>query len=146
MRKFLKDFKAFALKGNVMDLAVGVMIGGAFGKIVTSLVGDIFMPLLSLITGRIDLGSAFYALDGKAYPSIDAAKAAGVATLNYGLFFSTVIDFLLISWCIFLFVRLMTQLMPHKPAAPAVQPRLCPYCKGEIHAEATRCPHCTSTL
>ncbi len=147
MKKFLKDFKAFALKGNVLDLAVGVIIGAAFGKIVSSLVNDIFMPLIGMIVGGANLSGAFYALDGQKYASIAAAAEKGVGTLNYGLFIQTVIDFLLMALCVFLFVKLIARLTAKKEApAPAPAPRLCPFCKQEVHKEATRCPHCTSQL
>jgi large conductance mechanosensitive channel len=145
MKQFLKDFKAFAMKGNVLDLAVGVIIGGAFGKIVTSLVNDVFMPLIGLIVGNINLAGAFIALDGKHYDSIEQAATNGVGTLNYGMFLQSVIDFLLIALCVFLFVKLIARLSfkkkEEKPAA-----RLCRYCKQPVHEEATRCPHCTSEL
>ena len=150
--KIFKEFKEFAFKGNVIDMAVGVMIGGACGKIVTSLVNDMFMPLLSLITGKMNnIGSLFVALDGKTYESLDAVKEAGAAYIAYGPFLSTVIDFLLMAVCIFLFVKLITKLRNGpllKKAEVEVKPspRLCPYCKTEIHDEATRCPHCTSVL
>ena len=144
MKKLLAEFKKFALKGNVIDMAVGVMIGGAFSKIVTSLVNDVFMPVLSLITGGLNTSALFVALDGQEYATLDAAKEAGVATLNYGTFIQTVIDFVLIALCIFLFVKLVAKL--RKPAAPAPAPRLCPFCRQSVDKEATRCPHCTSEL
>lgn len=152
--KIWKEFKEFAFKGNVIDMAVGVMIGGAFGKIVSSLVNDLFMPLLNVVTGSMgDLAARFVALDGKTYADLAAVKEAGAAYIAYGPFLSTVIDFLLMALCIFLFVKLITRLRSgasRKKAAeepaPEVAPRLCPYCKTEIHAEATRCPHCTSAL
>lgn len=144
MKKFFNDFKTFAMQGNVVDLAVGVMIGGAFGKIVSSLVSDIFMPLLGLITGKVDLSGLFIALDGQHYDSIAAATTAGVGTLNYGAFITNIIDFILIALCVFLFVKGITKLMPKKPApAPT---RECPYCKTMVSAAATRCPNCTSEL
>lgn len=146
MKKFFKDFKDFAMQGNVIDLAVGVMIGGAFGKIVSSLVGDIFMPLIGLVTGGVDLNGLFFALDGKSYASVQAATDAGVGVLNYGAFLTNVIDFVLIALCVFFFVRLVNKLMPKKPAAPSVPTRDCPFCKTTINAEATRCPNCTSEL
>ncbi len=148
MKQFLKDFKAFAIKGNVLDLAVGVIIGAAFGKIVTSLVNDIFMPLIGLIVGNINLSGAFYALDGKHYDSIAMAAEKGVGTLNYGMFLQTVIDFLLMALCVFLFVKLIARLSYKKKeeAKPAPATRLCNYCKQPVHEEATRCPHCTSQL
>lgn len=146
MKKFLNDFKAFAMRGNVVDMAVGVIIGGAFGKIVSSLVADIFMPLIGMITGGIDISGAFYALDGGTYASAQAAADAGVGTLNYGVFLQNIIDFLLIALCIFLMIKLIARVMPAKAEPPKEEPRLCPYCKAEIHKEATRCPHCTSVL
>ena len=147
MKKFLEEFKAFAMRGNVVDMAVGVVIGGAFGSITTSLVNDIFMPLLGVITGGINFGGLFYALDGQKYASIEAATAAGVGTLNYGAFIQYVINFILIAFCMFLVVRLMNKLKKPEPApAPAKPPRICPFCKSEIAEDATRCPHCTSML
>lgn len=145
MKKFLHDFKAFALKGNVLDLAVGVMIGGAFGKIVSSLVNDIFMPLIGLVLGGTNVSGAFLALDGQSYPSLEAATAAGAGTLNYGLFLQTVIDFILMALCIFLFLKIIMRVMPKKKEeGPAPAPRLCKYCLEPIHEKATRCPHCTA--
>ena len=147
MKKFLEEFKAFAMRGNVVDMAIGVVIGGAFGSITTSLVNDIFMPLLGVITGGINFGGLFYALDGQTYASIEAAKEAGVGTLNYGAFIQYVINFILIAFCMFIVVRLMNKLKKPEPApAPAKPKRLCPYCRSEIADDATRCPHCTSVL
>ena len=146
MRKFIKEFREFALKGNVLDLAIAVIIGGAFGKIIASLVADLLMPLIGLLLGGLNVSGAFVALDGKEYASIEAAKEVGAATLNYGTFIQSVIDFLIIALCIFLFVRLLAKLMPKKEEAPAPKPRLCPYCRQAIDKEATRCPHCTSIL
>lgn len=147
MKKLFREFRAFAMRGNVVDMAVGVVIGGAFGKITTSLVSDIFMPMLGVITGGINFSGLFYALDGQHYASIDEAAAAGVGTLNYGMFIQNVIDFLLIALCMFLVVKAMNALNRRKEeTAPAKEPRLCPYCRGEIAEEATRCPHCTSML
>lgn len=148
MKKFLEDFKAFAMRGNVVDMAVGVIIGSAFGKITTSLVNDIFMPLLGLLTGGVNFGGMFYALDGQTYASMEAAAEAGVGTVNYGQFIQCIIDFILVAFCMFLVVRLMNKLhRKQEPVAePVKEPRLCPFCKTEIHEEATRCPHCTSVL
>jgi len=143
MKKFFDDFKAFISKGNVLDLAVGVMIGGAFGSIVSSLVNDILMPVIGLILGGFNVSGAFFALDGQTYASQEAAAAAGAGTLNYGMFIQKIIDFLIISLCIFLVVRLVNKLLPKKPAKAA---RKCPYCMQEIDDQATRCPHCTSRL
>lgn len=147
MKKFFEEFKAFAMRGNVVDMAVGVVIGGAFGSITTSLVNDIFMPLLGVITGGINFGGLFYALDGQKYASIEAAKEAGVGTLNYGSFIQYVLNFILIAFCMFLVVRLMNKLKKPEPApAPEKPKRICPFCKSEIADDATRCPHCTSML
>ncbi len=146
MKKFLKEFKEFAVKGNVIDMAVGVIIGGAFGKIVSSLVGDVFMPLIGLLTGGFNISGAFVALDGNHYATVEAAVEAGAATLNYGAFIQSVIDFLIIALCIFLFVKLVNKLHKQEEAAPAPQPRLCPFCRQPIADDATRCPHCTSEL
>ena len=144
MKKFLSEFKAFAMRGNVVDMAVGVVIGGAFGSITTSLVNDIFMPLLGLITGGVNFGGLFIALDGQQYASIEAANAAGVGTLNYGAFIQYVINFILLAFCMFLVIRVMNRMKKPEPAP--VKPRVCPFCKSEIAKDATRCPHCTSML
>lgn len=146
MKKFFRDFRDFAMQGNVLDLAVGVMIGTAFGKIVSSLVSDIFMPLIGLLTGGVDLTGLYLVLDGKTYNSAQEALDAGSAVLNYGLFLTNVIDFILIALCVFMFVRAITKVMPKKAEAPAVPTRECPFCKTTINAEATRCPNCTSEL
>lgn len=147
MKKFINEFKAFAVKGNVIDMAVGVIIGGAFGKIVASLVNDIFMPIISLLTGGVNVSGLFVQLSGaEKYASIDAAKEAGVATFNYGLFIQNIIDFVLIALCVFLFVKAINNLKKKEPEAPAKEARKCPYCLSEIADEATRCPHCTSEL
>ena len=131
-----KEFKEFAFKGNVVDLAVGVMIGAAFGKIVSSLVNDIFTPILSLITGKIDFSTL----------AVKFGEGDGAASLNYGLFIQSVIDFILMALCIFLFVKFINKLKKPAPAAPAVPARKCPYCMSEVDPAATRCPHCTSQL
>ncbi len=146
MSKWLKEFKQFALRGNVIDLAVGVMIGGAFGKIVSSLVSDIFMPILSLVTGGVSMSGLFITLGEGTFKTIEEAAAAGVATFNYGIFLQTVIDFIFIALCVFFFVKLINKMMPHHEEAPKPAPRLCPFCFGEVNDKATRCPHCTSQL
>lgn len=146
MKAFFQAFRQFISKGNVIDLAVGVMIGSAFGKITTSLVNDMFMPLLGLVLGKLNISGAFIALDGNTYASAEAAQAAGVSTLNYGAFLQSVLDFLIISLCVFYFIRLLQRLRPAKPEAPKPAPRLCPYCCQEIPQAAVRCPHCTSEL
>jgi len=147
MKKFLDEFKKFALRGNVMDLAVGVIIGAAFGKIVASLVNDIFMPVLSLLTGGARFTDLFINLKGGAtYTTLADAQAAGVATLNYGQFIQTVIDFVLMALCVFLFIKLISKLQKKQAPAPAPAPRLCPFCVQPVDEKATRCPHCTSEL
>lgn len=144
---FFKEFKEFAVKGNVVDLAVGVIIGGAFSKIVSSLVNDIIMPLLSLVTKQGDLSfeNLFIALDGEHYESLAAAQQAGAPTFNYGLFLTNVLDFLIISLVIFILIRQINR-FKKKPAAEPVMTKECPYCRTTIHKEAVRCPHCTSEL
>ncbi len=140
-----KEFKEFALKGNMLDMAVGIIIGGAFGKIISSFVGDILMPPLGLLLGRVDLTKVFIALDGGAYATLDAAKAAGAITLNVGVFLNTVIDFLLVALAIFLAVRQVNRLKKAEaPAAPTT--RDCPLCLSAIPLTARRCPHCTSEI
>jgi large conductance mechanosensitive channel len=141
-KRFGKAFMAFATKGNVMDMAVGVMIGGAFGKIVSSLVSDIMMPLISLVTGGIHLTGLFVALDGKMYPSAEAANTAGAATLNYGVFMQTVIDFIIIALCIFMFLRVIRR--KDKPQNTESETAVCAQCLETIKKGASRCPHCTS--
>lgn len=142
----LKEFKEFALKGNMIDLAVGVIIGGAFNKIVTSLVNDIIMPILSLLTGKLDFTNLFIALNGKHYDTLEAAKKAGVATVNYGTFIAGVIDFLIMAFVIFMIVKQLNKL--HKKPVQATAPidKTCPFCKTKIDINASRCPHCTSQL
>lgn len=145
-----KDFKQFAMKGNVVDMAVGVVIGGAFGKIVTSLVNDIIMPLVGLLLGKIDFSNLYINLSGKDYPSLQAAKAAGAATINYGLFLNNLINFLIIAFSIFIAIREMNRLknfaIKKKEEEFKVTEKECPYCFSKINVDATRCPHCTSIL
>jgi large conductance mechanosensitive channel len=142
-----KEFKEFAMKGNVMDLAVGVIIGAAFGKIVTSLINDVIMPFVGLPFGRVDLSNLFLNLSGGAYPTLAEARKAGAATLNYGLFINTLIDFLIIALVIFLMVKWVNKLRRPAPA-PALAPATkdCPYCFTMIPIKAVRCPACTSQL
>jgi len=142
-----EEFKKFIMRGNVIDLAIGVIIGGAFGKIVTSFVNDILMPPIGMILGKIDFSNLFISLSGEKYPSLAAAKEAGAATLNYGLFLNSVIDFLIVALVIFFIVKQVNRLKPEKPAAPAEPTtKPCPYCFTDIPIKATRCPHCTSLL
>lgn len=141
-----KEFKEFAVKGNAMDLAVGVVIGAAFGKIVSSLVSDIIMPLVGLLLGRVDFTNLFIPLGGGKFNTLAEAKAAGVATLNYGIFINNIIDFLIIAFSIFIVVKQINRFVKkkEKPAAPNI--KKCRFCYSEIHADASRCPHCTSEL
>jgi len=141
----LKEFKEFAMRGNVLDMAVGIIVGAAFGKIITSFVGDILMPPLGLLLGKVDFSNLFISLSGQ-YPSLAAAKAAGAPSINYGVFLNTVLDFLIVAFAIFLLIRQVNRFMP-KPA-PAAPPATkdCPYCLSAVPLKAIRCLHCTSDL
>lgn len=132
------------MRGNVMDMAIGVVIGGAFGQITTSLVNNIIMPPLGMLIGKIDFSNLFIALDGKDYSSLKAATDAGAAVLSYGVFINTVINFLIIALAVFIVVKQINRFRPK--AAPSPAPRLCPYCRQPVADDATRCPHCTSSL
>jgi large conductance mechanosensitive channel len=140
-----KEFKEFAMKGNVMDMAVGIIIGAAFGRIVTSLVNDIIMPPIGLVLGHVDFSSLFVNISGTSYPTLAAAKAANAATINYGMFINDIIDFLIVAFVIFMIVRQMNRWKKPEPVA-AVTTKDCPYCKTAIPLAATRCPNCTSEL
>ncbi len=139
------DFKAFMLRGNVLDLAVAVIIGGAFGKIISSLVNDIIMPLVGLALGGVSFTDRFIALNGQRYATLAEAQEAGAATLNYGLFINAVIDFVIIAFVIFLLVRAISRFKGPAPAAPTTT-KACSYCQTIIPLAATRCPNCTSDL
>jgi len=141
----LKEFKEFAMRGNVVDMAIGIIIGGAFGKIVSSLVGDVIMPPIGRLLGNIDFTNLFFALNGQAYDSLKAAKDAGAPTVNYGLFINTVIDFVIVAFVIFLLVKQMNRLKKEAPAA-APTTKECPYCFSQIALKATRCSGCTSEI
>jgi len=142
----LKEFKEFAMKGNVLDLAVGVIIGAAFGKIVASLVDDVLMPPLGRLIGHMDFSNLFVNLSDKSYETIAAAKAAGAPTLNYGNFINTIINFLIVGFAIFLLVRIVNR-WTTKPAAAAVPTtKDCPQCAMPIPIAAKRCGHCTSQV
>jgi len=139
----LKEFKEFVMRGNVMDMAVGIIVGAAFGRIITSLVNDILMPPIGRLLGNVDFSNLFVNISGVSYPTLAAAKAAGAATINYGVFLNTVIDFVIVAFVIFLVVRQMNRWS--KPAAaPATKD--CPYCFTAIPLPATRCPNCTSEI
>ena len=157
MKKILMEFKKFALRGNVMDMAVGIIIGAAFGKIVDSLVKDIIMPPLGYLMGQVDFANKYITLiDGSVagpYASLDAAQKAGAVTINYGLFLNTVISFIIVAFAVFMLIKAMNTVQAKleakeakeaKTAAPTT--KKCPYCCSEIPLDATRCPHCTSAL
>ena len=147
MKKTMEEFKKFALKGNMIDLAVGVIIGGAFNGIVSSLVNDVVMPALSIFTGSIDFSNWFIALDGKEYLTAAEAAEAGVATINYGNFLSGVINFLIMAWIVFLMVKFLNKLKREEPKVEeAPTTKECPFCKSTIAIAAVKCPHCTSDL
>ena len=147
----LKEFKEFAMRGNVLDMAIGIIIGAAFGKIVTSFVSDILTPPIGKLTGNMDFSNLFIALSTDSYQTIEAAKEAGVATINYGMFINTVIDFTIVAFAIFMLVKQVNRLKkapastaPTEPTEPTEKE--CQFCASQIPIKATRCPHCTSQL
>lgn len=140
----LKEFKQFAMKGNVVDLAVGIIIGAAFGKIVTSFVSDILMPPIGRILGKVDFSNLFIDLSGNNFTTLAEAKKAGAATINYGLFLSTIIDFLVVAFAVFLLVRQINRMKKQEEAAASTKD--CSFCLSKIPIGASRCPHCTSML
>ncbi|MCQ2538562.1 MAG: large conductance mechanosensitive channel protein MscL [Lachnospiraceae bacterium] len=149
----MEEFKEFAIKGNMIDLAVGMIIGSAFNAIVSSLVKDMLTPLLGLLTGKVDFTQLYIPLDGNTYATLAEAEEAGVACFKYGSFISGLINFLIMAFVVFLFVRGINKVRtkmdeknkaPEEPKAPTT--KICPYCKSEISIEATKCPHCTSEL
>jgi len=143
----LKEFKEFAMRGNVVDMAVGIIIGAAFGKIVSSFVADVLMPPIGLLLGKVDFSNLFINLSGQSYPSVDAAKAAGAATMNYGMFLNTVIDFLIVAFAIFLLIKQINRFTAKQEEAPATPTtKDCPRCLSQIPIKATRCAHCTSDV
>ena len=142
-----KEFREFALKGNAVDLAIGVILGVAFGGIVTSLVNDIMMPPIGKALGGVDFSNLFLVLGDGTYPSLKAAKEAGAATINYGAFINVVINFLIVAFVLFMVVRGMNRMKREAPApAPAPTEKECPQCATSIPIKAKRCPHCTSNL
>lgn len=141
----LKDFKKFALKGNMIDLAIGMIIGSAFTKLVTSLVETVIMPIITIFTGKIDFSNLFISLDGKDYATLATAKEAGASVVAYGSFLTGVIDFLIMAFVVFIVVRQINRFKKKEAEAP-ITTKKCPYCISEIAIEATRCPHCTSDL
>jgi large conductance mechanosensitive channel len=141
----LKEFKEFALKGNVIDMAIGIIIGVAFGAIVNSVVNDLLMPPIGVLLGNTDFSNMFVNLSGTPYASLSEAKAAGAAVISYGVFINTVINFIIIAFVLFLIVRQMNRFR-RKPEAPVLNTKPCPYCDTAIPLKATRCPNCTSEL
>ena len=142
----LKEFKEFAMRGNVLDMAVGIIIGAAFGKIVASLVDDVLMPPIGRLMGGVDFSNLFVSLTGQQFDSLAAAKAAGAATLNYGLFLNSIINFLIVAFAIFILVKQVNRLQKPVPAPPPPATKDCPLCFSAIPVRATRCPHCTSEV
>jgi large conductance mechanosensitive channel len=140
----LKEFKEFAMRGSLLDLAIGIILGTAFGKIVTSFVNDILMPPIGLLLGGLDFANLILALRGGPFPTVAAAKAAGAPTINYGIFLNTIIDFVIVAFVLFLVVRQVNRLRREPEAAPNTKP--CPFCLSTIPLGALRCPHCTSEL
>ncbi len=141
----LKEFKEFAMKGNVLDMAIGIIIGAGFGKIVSSFVTDVLMPPIGLLLGKVDFTNLYINLTSVDYPSLAEAKKAGAATMNYGQFINTVIDFVIVAFVIFLMIKAINRLKREPaPADPTTKP--CPHCLNEVPIAATRCGHCTSQL
>ena len=143
----LKEFKEFAMRGNVVDMAVGIIIGAAFGKIVSSLVKDIIMPPIGLIMGNVDFSNLFVNLSAQSYATLAEAEKAGAATIKYGVFFNTVLDFVIVAFAIFMVIRAMNKLKRKEEEAPAAPTtKECPHCLSTIPIKATRCAHCTSEV
>ena len=140
-----KEFKEFALKGNLVDMAVAFVMGGAFGKIVTSFVNDIVMPPLGMLLGNVDFSKLFIDLSGQGHATLEAAKAAGAATLNYGVFINAIIDFLIVALVMFVIIKKMNKMRKPAPAA-APTTKECPYCLSTVPLKAVRCPNCTSEI
>jgi large conductance mechanosensitive channel len=143
--RFVGEFRDFALRGNMLDMAVGIIIGAAFGRVVSSLVSDIIMPPIGLLHGRSDFSSHFINLSGKAYATLAEAKAAGAATINYGTFLNALFDFLIVAFAVFMLIRQVNRLKS-EPAPASPTSKDCPYCFSAIPLPATRCPNCTSSL
>ena len=141
----LKEFKEFAMKGNVLDMAVGIIMGVAFGKIITSFVNDVIMPPIGRLLGNVDFSSLFINISGKSFNSIAEAKAAGAATINYGIFLNTILDFLIVAFVMFMMIRQVNR-MKKAPAPAPVSTKECGFCYSVIPIKATRCPNCTSEI
>jgi large conductance mechanosensitive channel len=140
-----KEFKEFAMKGNVMDMAVGIIIGAAFGKIITSFVNDVLMPPFGLLLGKVDFNNLFITLSGQSFTTLAEAQKAGAAAIKYGVFLNTVIDFLIVAFVIFMMIRQINRLKK-EPEAAVPTTKECPYCFSVIPIKASRCPSCTSDL
>lgn len=145
-KNFLLEFKKFASRGNVMDLAIGVVIGGAFGKIVTSMVNDLIMPLISVVAGKVDFKKLFISLDGNHYATLEAASAAKAPVLTYGAFLQSVVDFLIVAFVIFVAVRQINRFSKPQGAPPTPTTKECPQCMSNIPLKATRCAYCTQPV
>jgi large conductance mechanosensitive channel len=142
----IAEFKKFVMRGNVLDLAIGIIIGAAFGKIVSSLVNDILMPPIGRILGGVNFADLFINLSDGSYDTLAAAKEAGAATINYGVFLNTIIEFVIVALAVFLLIRYINKLVTPPPAPPAPPTKDCPYCLTAVPVNATRCPACTSDL
>ena len=144
--KIAEEFKSFVMRGNVIDMAVGVIIGGAFGKIVSSMTADIIMPPIGLLLGKVDFSSLYINMSGKAYASLAEAQKAGAPTLNYGIFLNNVINFIIIAFVIFIMIKQLNKLQKPAQPAPAAAPttKECPFCCSTVAIKAVRCPNCTS--
>jgi large conductance mechanosensitive channel len=142
----LKEFKEFAMRGSVLDMAIGIILGAAFGKIVTSLVNDVLMPPIGLILGKVDFSNLFISLSGQHFDSLADAKKAGAAVISFGVFFNTIVDFLIVAFVIFLLVRQVNKWTKKQEAPAAPTTKDCPYCFSGIPIKAIRCPQCTSEL
>jgi large conductance mechanosensitive channel len=142
---FISEFRDFAMKGNVLDMAVGIIIGAAFGGIVSSLVKDVIMPPVGMMMGGINFADMFVALDGKTYATLAAAQAAAAPTINYGLFINAIINFIIVALAIFLLIR-QVNAAKKKPAPPEPNSKECPFCRESIPKAAVKCSHCTSDL
>jgi len=143
----LKEFKEFAMRGNVMDMAVGIIIGAAFGKIVSSFVSDIIMPPIGMLLGGVDFSDIFINLSGGDFANLAAAQEAGAATINIGVFVNTVLDFVIVAFAIFMVIKQMNRLKKEEEAPPAeATTKECPHCLSEIPIKATKCMNCTSSL
>ena len=146
MKKTMDEFKTFIMRGNVVDMAVGVIIGGAFGKIIASLVNDVIMPPIGLLLGKVDFSNLFFALNGQAYVTLAEAEKAGIPLLRYGMFLNNIVNFLIVAFVIFLVIKQMSRFQKPAPAPAAPSTKECKFCCSSVAIKATRCPNCTSSL